>query len=136
MKISRIFVILSVYFLLLYLCIGPIVQNIHLLKCINKGEVFYELVELRTGNCQGNCERILIIKITGNVFRLNIQEWEYEKAKKGEHLVVYYCNYWNKAYTKTSIWVNSRVSLVSILIILFWTAMLKWVFIPYDRKHR
>lgn len=136
MKTQNVIIVLIGYFGFFGLLVGSLIQYKHFAICIEKDNVDYELIELKTGTCRGSCEYIAIIVISNEKFRLNIQKWEYQNAKNGEKLEIYYCESINKALTKTSITINRRVCLLSVFLIFFWTAMLKWVFIPYDKKNR
>lgn len=134
MRKRSIFVVVVGYLAYFSLIIGPLVQNNHFNKCIETGLVEYQYLKLRIEAQRGSSKYSADIKFNNKKYYLTIEKWEYEKAKIGEKIEVYYCGVIDKVFTKTSIWVNKRVVFLAGFLMFFWTAMLKWVFIPYENK--
>lgn len=136
MRIQSIVIVLIGYFGYLSLLIFPLVQNTTLKKCIKSGLIDYEYLKLRIEAQRGSSKYSADINFENKKYYLTLQKAQYEKAKKGEKIEIYYCKIIDEVFTDKSIWSNNRVSLLAFFLIIFWTAMLKWVFIPYEKKKK
>ncbi|HUH75357.1 MAG TPA: hypothetical protein VLZ75_13260 [Chitinophagales bacterium] len=132
-KRSLLIVVLG-YLAYLSLIIGPLIQNNYFNACIKTGLVEYKYIKLREEAQRGSSKYSADVSFNNTKYYLTIEKWEFEKAKKGEMIKVFYCKEIDKVFTETSIWVNKRVSMLAVGLVIFWTVMLKWVFIPYEKN--